>query len=87
MLQNMAFLVRTTFYGDPAGVFRLLPLWESLPSIALALALLLFNRRLARWVFPMPRPECPECGYALPDGADRCPECGLSLSKSEPSLP
>jgi hypothetical protein len=35
--------------------------------------------RLARWLAPLPRRECPECGYAIGDGT-RCPECGLDAA-------
>ena len=47
------------------------------------LALGLVSRRAARWLVPMPRHECPECGYRLQKLAQpRCPECGLDLPKA-----
>ncbi len=41
--------------------------------------LMLLDQRIARWVVPMPRPECPRCRYRLHDRPPRCPECGLDL--------
>jgi hypothetical protein len=49
--------------------------------------LLFYQRRIVRWLAPMARPECPECGYPVRSGISRCPECGLSLSKAEPGRP
>lgn len=48
-----------------------------------ALALLLLERRLSRWLVPMPTPDhvCHECGYSLKNlKSPVCPECGVDLS-------
>src|SRR5262245_18719097 len=34
----------------------------------------------ARWLVPMPRGGCPECGYPAAAGSARCPECGAPLA-------
>jgi hypothetical protein len=44
------------------------------------LLLMWHERRITRWLAPMPKPECPECGYFLRADTVRCPECGLSLA-------
>jgi hypothetical protein len=46
------------------------------------LILLFYQRRIVRWLAPMARPECPECGYPLRAAAARCPECGLNLGET-----
>jgi hypothetical protein len=40
-------------------------------------AILFWNRAIVRWLIPVPRQECPQCGYVtnLLTTA-RCPECG-----------
>src|SRR6476660_6286742 len=47
-----------TIWGETSwvawGVAFLLP----------AAALLVFDRRIVRWLVPVPRSECPQCGYA-----------------------
>jgi hypothetical protein len=48
-----------------------------------AIILYLLDRRIARWLIPVPRRECHECGYPLRGlrvGTTRCPECGTPLS-------
>jgi hypothetical protein len=64
--------------------------WSDTSWFAWALALLvpsvflyLFDRRIARWLIPVPHRECHECGYPLRGlraGTTRCPECGTALS-------
>ena len=49
-----------------------------------AIALLASDRWLLRWLAPMPRPACPECGYTIAPDTARCPECGLQLRSSTP---
>jgi len=74
--------------GDPLSTPRYNPNWWGLSiGLVLAFGLVYGAKRLSRFLIPMPRPECPECGYAVPDGADRCSECGLNLSKAEPARP
>ena len=39
------------------------------------------SNRVARWVVPAPRDECPRCAYALRSIAgNRCPECGFQFA-------
>ena len=61
--------------------------WPSLPLLSFAagfivpaIPLWLFDERIARALVPMPRWECPGCGYSLV-ALERpvCPECGLLL--------
>ena len=40
-------------------------------------AILVWNRTIVRWLIPVPRQECPQCGYAIKElTTTRCPECG-----------
>jgi hypothetical protein len=60
------------------------PFWfgfaVSLPGLVLAL----LDRRIVRWLVPLARHECPQCGYALRQlGSSRCPECGCELTASK----
>lgn len=51
--------------------------------LAPAITLYVFDRRIVRWLIPVPRRECHECGYPLQGlhaGTTRCPECGIPLS-------
>lgn len=42
-----------------------------------------FEKRLLRWMVPMPVAECPRCGYSVRHLAStRCPECGQALPPS-----
>lgn len=44
------------------------------------LILLVLRNRLVRWIVPIPKPECPRCGYGLAKlTTPRCPECGQTL--------
>jgi hypothetical protein len=70
--------------GDPLSILVNWLLWTFAPwlaRLAVPLALLLWERRLVRWLIPMPWRGCPVCGYETPTGVGRCPECGLDLSK------
>jgi hypothetical protein len=56
-------------------------------GIAPGVALLVANRRIIRWLVPMPRRECPDCGYDIENlKSERCPECGCPIAAegSEP---
>jgi hypothetical protein len=49
------------------------------PFLLAAAALVRWETTVARWLVPMPRAGCPECGYAMTTGPGaRCPECGLA---------
>jgi hypothetical protein len=54
--------------------------WMAMPLrwVVLAAALVVMERRLLSWVFPLPRGGCPQCGYPVA-GRSTCPECGLAL--------
>lgn len=55
------------------------------PYLMLALLLWLLESRFVRWIVPLPRMECPQCGYALRQlTTTRCPECGLTLGSTNP---
>jgi hypothetical protein len=44
---------------------------------------LLLDRRLMKWIVPLPKLACPECGQSLTHLAEpRCPECGCPLPTS-----
>lgn len=48
-----------------------------------ALSLLMLERRLSRWLVPMPAPDhvCHQCGYSLKNlKSPVCPECGVDVS-------
>lgn len=48
--------------------------------VAFAVMLLIFERRLTRWLAPIPLRHCHECGYAMKGlHSTRCPECGAEL--------
>lgn len=69
-----------SYYGDQ---FRIAAM-----AIVPAICLLLTNRRLVKWVVPLPKLECPKCGYSLQELCEaRCPECGLALPKALVSEP
>jgi len=46
----------------------------------IGLALAIGSNRLTRWLVPVQKRECPQCGYALKSlKSDSCPECGYRL--------
>lgn len=63
--------------------------WKNVPLYILpetgkyalpALVMLMYRQRIVRWIAPMPKPECPHCGYNIAKLAEpRCPECGMEL--------
>ena len=57
------------------------PFWFGFSVFAPGLLLALLDRRIVRWLVPLARNECPQCGYALKQlGSNRCPECGCELT-------
>lgn len=57
------------------------PFWYGFASLAVAIPLALASRRISRWIVPLPRMECPQCGYALRElTTTRCPECGMAIA-------
>ncbi len=65
-------------------------MWGSTSWLAYAMAFLIpaavlwwFDRRIVRWLVPVPRRECHECGYplrGLAAATTRCPECGTAIN-------
>ena len=54
------------WYGTAVGTL--------LPGLALAI----FGRRIAKWIVPALRDECPNCGYDTSNNrSEKCPECGM----------
>lgn len=49
--------------------------------LVIAGLILLFERRLIAWLVPLPKNECPACGYSLEHiTSEKCPECGIPLT-------
>ncbi len=45
--------------------------------------LLVLRVRIVGWIAPLPRAECPHCGYSLKQlSLSRCPECGNDLPEA-----
>ncbi len=53
----------------------------------LALALIMYTRRIVNWLAPIPGLVCPQCSYELGQGTERsrCPECGLDFAPAAPA--
>ncbi len=55
--------------------------FELTPVLVFAVVLLVLERRLVAWLAPLPKNECPACGYSLAKiTSEKCPECGLPLT-------
>ena len=55
----------------------------SVTYIVVGLCLALIQKRLVKWLVPVMRPACPNCGYALRDTARVCSECGFALEQDD----
>lgn len=56
---------------------------DALQFIVPGLILLYYHQPIVRWLAPMPKPRCPECGYWIKRGGGlQCPECGSALPKA-----
>jgi hypothetical protein len=56
------------------------PFWFGFGIFVPGLLLALMSRTITRWLIPLQRHECPQCGYALKQlGSNRCPECGCEI--------
>lgn len=63
------------------------PGWFGVPIVLAgsAIALVLIGQFGVRLLVPLPKPNCPGCGYDLrePSG-EKCPECGLVIGAARP---
>lgn len=67
-----------TQYFDPYDFGRQLQ-WAAV-FWAPALVMGVGDRWIARWLVPLPRAQCPKCGYALQRlTRAQCPECGFPV--------
>jgi hypothetical protein len=64
------------------------PFWYGMAVLLPGVGLVIADRRLVHWLIPVPRQECPQCGYALRQlTTTRCPECGVELGPPSVSGP
>ena len=78
-----------TIRGNMANNEILLYIIPELCKYAIpAVLILVFRLRIVRWIVPLPKSECPHCGYNIAKLAEpRCPECGLGLPGEMVSQP
>ena len=75
---------RVIVIGNPASWTDLLAAY--LPTsggyLITAMCFAVLQTRLVYWIVPLPRPQCPQCGYDISKLAEpRCSECGLNLPR------
>ena len=50
--------------------------------LIMALLLAVMQQRLIFWLTPLPRKQCPQCGYNIKKLSEpHCPECGMELPR------
>ncbi len=67
-----------------------LAMLNQLPLIAIAAFVLIFQRRIARWIIPdgFRVDVCPACGYSLKNlKSPICPECGSDVRPAAAPVP
>lgn len=70
---------------DPTGWAWFGP---SIAGAATAVALLVVSQFAVRLLVPIPRPNCPKCGYDLSEPTSNvCPECGLRIADDQANHP
>ncbi len=82
VMQEIGYRFQQTLAGFPQAWDNPWPAvsYDLAPKGVLALALWFGQRVIARLIFPMPTPTCPECAYHFADGTPaKCPECGTRL--------
>jgi hypothetical protein len=84
--------IGVAIYGNLAGLYQAMFLsygsdnwswlWFGVALVIPGVAMMVVSRRIVRWLVPIPRHECPQCGYAMRNlTTNRCPECGLEMSE------
>lgn len=69
---------RVWLYAGPAWD----AMWRGSPWLIGAASLLIVQRPLIRWLVPVPRAGCVNCGYAMSTSQQVCPECGLKPERN-----
>jgi hypothetical protein len=60
------------------------PVWFGMAVLLPGVALAVLDRRIVHWLIPVPRRECPQCGYGVRQlTGSRCPECGYELQSRQ----
>lgn len=57
----------------------------ALAAASPGLLLLGLQRRLVRWLAPLPAVGCANCGYPVSPLISRCPECGIAWERPGPA--
>lgn len=60
------------------------PFWYGTAILLPGVVLAILDRRIVRWLVPVPQQECPQCGYGVRQlTTSRCPECGYELRSKQ----